>query len=390
MTWSGPFHAEAWSGWPDGWGTPWMEASPSSSTFFGYGADDPGGYMRRISTVMTCVDRNTRALATFPVYGLKRRQPIDLPTWYSLSPEPMLYPDWVAFMKAAGNSFQLWGECVLWALARFADGYPARFAVLDVSRTHLDEDGELWLNGTTHLEREDLCRIPYQVVASSPRGVGPLQWLGRHLVSADALEQYATQIARHGVSAVLRHPQRLTAQQSDELKAQWMTARRSSLGAPAVLSGGVEYDTLSMSPKDMALLDLKVFDLQMIAAAFGLPAYLVNLDQPGGFTYANANGLFLYHWRSTLLPMAQSFSGAMSQWLLPYGTVMEFNPDRYIQPDLPERAGAYQTLQGIVDETGRAMTAAEVRVAERFEPQTEPVGQVQLTAIDGMIGAVRN
>jgi HK97 family phage portal protein len=386
------FHAEAWAGWPAGWGTPWMEPQPREWTFFGYGAEDPAGYLRRVSTVMTCVDRNSRAMSSFPVYGLKNRQPVDLPMWYSTSPEPMLYPDWTAFMKAAVNSCLLSGECVLWAIARYADGWPMRFAVVDTGRTHVDDEGEMWLDGSLRLEPDDVCRIPYQVLANTlwARGVSPLQWSGRNLVSAAALEQYSTEIATSGVSAVLRHPQRLTAKQSDDLKAQWMEARYSWPGAPAVLSGGVEYDVLSLSPKDMALLDLKVFDLQMIAAAFGLPAYLINLDQPGGFTYTNANGLFMYHWRSTLLPLAQSFSGALSNWLLPYGTVLEFNPDRYIQPDFPERASAYKTMNSIEDETGRAITAAEVRVAERYAAQTPAdEGEVQLVSVDGLIGAER-
>ena len=347
---------------------------------FGYGRHSPGGYLRRVSTVMTCVDLNTRQLASFPAYGVRDRQPFALPSWYA-TPEPELYPDWSAFMKAAGASYYLAGETVLWATARFTNGRPARFVALDPAQLYRDPDGT-WYIGTSdagiELRREDVCHIPYQLLPGvrSRRGIGPLMWAARHVVSAVELDAYAAAIARYGVWAVLKHPDELEEGQAGELQAQWMAARYSSLGAPAVLSGGIEFETLTMTPKDMALLDLKFFDLEMIAAAMGVPSVLVNLPQNNGLNYSSTLMLADWHWRATLRPHAQTFSGAMSRWLLDEGSAIEFDPDRYVQPPLEERARAYSTLHGIEEQdedgsTKRALTIDEIRARERWAPYDE-------------------
>lgn len=374
--------AEAWSGWPApdvaAWSTPPLEDFGSSDVSggqwsgFGYGRMSPGGYLRRVSTVMTCADLNGRQLSSFPAYQVKGRTPSDLPSWYA-TPEPSLYPDWSAFMKAVSNSYWLAGEAILWAVDRFrSTGYPARFVALNPSRVRVDEDGEWWLNDQVHLERRDVCHIPYQVLPGRRRGVGPLEWSCSAVIDAAALDAYASKIAQYGVWGILKAPGELTAEQAAKLQMDWATARATNVGMPAVASGGIDYEQVTMSPRDMALLDLKWFDHQVIAAAMGVPAVLVNLPQSVGLTYQSTVMLADFHWRATLRPATSSIAGALSRWALPAGTGMEFNPDRYVQPDLESRALAYQTLFNIYDpETGeRAMTIEEIRQAERFAPAT--------------------
>ena len=378
--------AEAWSGWPTqdvaAWGTPPLEdfsggTSGGQWSGFGFGRFSPGGYLKRVSTVMTCADLNGRQLASFPAYGLKGREPVDLPSWYVNGPEPSLYPDWSAFMKSLCNSYWVGGEAILWCLDRYrSSGYPARFAVLHPGRVTQDDDGEWYLN-EQHLPREDVLHIPYQVVPGRRRGIGPLEWTASAVCDAAALDAYAAGIARYGVWGILTAPGELTEQQAADLKAQWAASRLDSLGMPAVASGGISYETVTMSPKDLALLDLKWFDHQVIAAAMGVPAVLVNLPQASGLTYQSTVMLADFHWRATLRPASQSIGSALSRWALPNGTSLEFNPDRYVQPDLESRARAYQTLFAIYDEsTGeRAMTVEEIRLAERF-PAFSRAGQL--------------
>ena len=57
----------------------------------------------------------------------------------------------------------------------------------------------------------------------------------------------------------------------------WVQGATSRNGAPAVLSGTLELETLTTSPREMALLELRIFDETRIAAALGVPPYLVGL-----------------------------------------------------------------------------------------------------------------
>jgi hypothetical protein len=57
----------AWEGWPVGWGTPrW---------------NGPTATARLVSTLWTCIDLNTRQLASFPIYGVKGVSVVPLPEW---------------------------------------------------------------------------------------------------------------------------------------------------------------------------------------------------------------------------------------------------------------------------------------------------------------------
>ena len=394
--------AQAWSGWPDAsslgvgpapWDTPYMEPLTGGDMWggkgqwsgFGYGRQNPDGYLSRVSTVMTAVDLNSRQLASFPVYGTKNQAPVTMPSW-SMSPEPELYADWSEFMKVAVNTYQVMGEAVLYATGWASNGYPARFVALNPSQLTVDnETGAVYMGDEREpIPARDLLFIKYQ--AGPPplrRGLGPLRWVGQNLVSAAALESYAAGIATHGVWAVLKHPANLDRVQADELKAGWMASRAAWGAAPAVLSGGVEFEALSLSPKDMALLDLKTYDEQRIASAFGVPPFLVGLEQPGSMTYSNANSLFDFHWRACLRPMAATFAAAMSRWLLPRGTVMWFNRDEYVRPGLGDRAMAYRTLHEITDQANRpAITTDEIRIAEGLPPYGDELSTRHVEPVD--------
>lgn len=371
----GGWHAEAWAGWPGGWQTPWLESGTDDWSGFGYGRQDPNGYLGRVSTVSTCVDLNSSQLASFPVYGVDGNFTEDLPSW-SINPQPGVYADWSDFMMAAANALYLDGEVFIWATDHFANTFPATFVAMPTAQMDikLDEFGVLqYYHDGELLRRRDVLHIRYQVAAGHLHGISPLQWLGRHLVSASALERYATNIALHGVAALLKNPANLNAGQRNDAKNAWMTARAGNPAAPAVMSGGWEYEQLTLNPRDMALLDLKVFDEQHIAAGMRVPPFLVGIESPGGsMVYQNVSQLADHHWRVGLRTVAKKFATAMSLWALPGRRRMEFDRDEYIRPGFGERATAYATMHGIVDEEGNhAMEIPEIRVSERLLPKKD-------------------
>jgi phage portal protein BeeE len=183
--------------------------------------------------------------------------------------------------------------------------------------------------------------------------------------------RYAQQfVAGGGIpTSILTHPDELTSKQSSDLQAQWVQARMSSVGEPAVLSGGVTYEAISANPKDMALVELSQLTESRIAVLLGVPPYLMGL--PSGadqsMTYTNASGLFDYHWRAGLRPKAQAVMSALSEWSLPRGAAVELNRDAYVEPEPYQRAQTAQILNNIRDPQGNpALTVDEIRAAERF------------------------
>lgn len=367
-----PPEAQAWDGWPVGWAVPWTN---QGTTLAG-----------RVGTVFACVDLNGRVLSTMPPYLVRGTTPIPPRSWLK-NPEPERYADWSEFVKQVVNSLQIRGEAFLWTTARYADGWPRRFIALNpdfISVDLVDGNIEYRLGGAV-LDSDDVLHLKYQTYPNDLRGHGPLEACATNLVGAAAMEQYAANLASKGGVpwGVLRHPANLTGTQASDLQSAWTRAAGRRDGAPAVLSGGVELEMLTLSPKDMALLELRVFDETRICSVLGVPPFLVGLPQPSGLTYANATSLFDFHWRGTLRPMAQSIANALSLWALPGDVRIEFNRDEYVRPEFGERVTAYSTLFGMVDPaTGaRAITIDEVRALERLSPpSSEPAVDEDLLA----------
>jgi HK97 family phage portal protein len=359
---------QPWAGWPVEWQVP-----PWGSEFSGYGYgrhNNPAN----VATAMTCVSLNSRQLGSFPVYGMRGEDRFTLPQWAE-NPEPEMYSSWVEMMHEAANSLYLRGEVFTYVTGRFHDGYPSRFVVVPADTVDVTfEDGRrrYEIDGR-EIARRDICHVKLQGMAGLLRGISPLQWVSRSIVTSGALETYASDLAaRGGVPwAVITVPGYPTEDQVIEARGRWLAARFDSHGAPAMMSGGAKIESLTLSPRDMALLELREFDERRICAAFGVPAHLVNVAMADGMTYTNSTDLFEAHWRHELRTLADAIAKAWSLWLLPLGKRLEFNADRYTQPPLAERMSAYATGHGIQDGDGvRVITAAEIRSAERLGPGT--------------------
>ena len=153
------------------------------------------------------------------------------------------------------------------------------------------------------------------------------------------------------------------------MRENFVDARLSAMGAPAVLSGGVTLNSLSLSPQAMSLLELRQFDEARIAVLLSVPPTLMAL--PTGdksMVYRNAEGIYDFHWRAYLRPKAATVMEAISNWALPSTQSIELNRDEYVRPSFTERVTSYSTMFAIFDPTTgqRAMTIDEIRTAERL------------------------
>src|SRR6185312_14968726 len=261
------------------------------------------------------------------------------------NPEPRLYAGWGEFMVQAVLSILTRGDLYVagteWNLDTLL---PSRFMVVDPDRVTCtfapDGSTRQYLVNGEEVYPADLTHVRYLTAAGWPTGLSPLQAAAGNLRSAAALERYGADIADGGGIpwGTLTSDNRLTQRQIELARYEWLTAAQNRRGAPAILGNGLKLETLTISPRDMALLDLRVFDEQRIAAAFGVPPFLIGLPQPEGLTYANATSLFDFHWRGMLRPLSRKITEALSAWALPRGRKLHLNSGDYVQPPLAERA----------------------------------------------------
>jgi HK97 family phage portal protein len=96
-----------------------------------------------------------------------------------------------------------------------------------------------------------------------------------------------------------------------ELEESFEGARNA--GRPMLLEGGLDWKSMSLSPRDMDFLEAKNAAAREIALALGVPPMLLGI--PGDNTYANFQEANRTFWRQTVLPLVKRTAQALSGWL---------------------------------------------------------------------------
>jgi HK97 family phage portal protein len=362
---------QPWSGWPAEWATPNWNGQVAALT----------------DTAWLCVDLNASILASLPPYLVGAADTLNA-DWLR-NPDPDMYSSWDEFAKQLFWEFQL-GEVFVLASARYSTGWPARFYVVPGWTVDVDfgRDGRRRYKVGDEDVTADILHLRYTSTVDDTHGHGPLEAGAGRVVAAQMLSRYGAQLASNGgiPSSILRHPEELTADQAMDLQAQWVQARISAIGEPAVLSGGVMWEATQLSPKDMALLELSQWNESRIAVLLGVPPFIVGLPSGGdAMTYSNVTSLFDYHWRAGLRPKAEMVMNGLSAWALPRGTRVELNRDAYIAPEPLVRAQIAATLHAIQDPLGNpAITVDEIRAGMRIDDVVQAEEAAPTTG--GMLG----
>ncbi len=84
-------------------------------------------------------------------------------------------------------------------------------------------------------------------------------------------------------------------------------------GRPLLLEGGLDWKSLSMSPKDMDFIEAKHASAREIALAFGVPPMLLGI--PGDNTFSNYMEANRSFHRGTVVPLANRLLTALVNWL---------------------------------------------------------------------------
>ncbi len=109
----------------------------------------------------------------------------------------------------------------------------------------------------------------------------------------------------------------MTNEQFDRLRSELDRNYQGALnaGRPLLLEGGLDWKTMSMSPKDMDFIDAKHAAAREIALALGVPPMLLGI--PGDNTYSNYQEANRVFWRQTVLPLVSRTLKALAGWLGP-------------------------------------------------------------------------
>jgi HK97 family phage portal protein len=331
------------------------------------------GMPESIGAIDRCLQLNAQQVATMP---LRYRHAQDVggyePLWVH-DPDPAWYPNGIGdAMFAAVWSIYAHGEAFLWATSRYESGQPRTWTVLDALTMHVEARGGIrrYSSNGHDLAADDVLHIQRNPHGQL-RGTSALAAWWASIESLYQAESYAADFYQStGVNRVaLKSSRRLDAAQAAAVQTQWVEAVSKRFGAPAILPPDLELlETLSVSPKDLLLMESREWDTRQVAAAFGVPAILLNIAIEGALVYQNPQQLAELWWRTELMPVAVKIARALSRWL-PRGHWVEFDPGQAVRPDLGTMVQIYS--RALAD---GAVTAEEYRAAV-FDLGPLPAGE---------------
>ncbi|MPZ14276.1 MAG: phage portal protein [Chloroflexi bacterium] len=354
-----------WDGWPADWNLPNWHGSR---------------FNELIDIAWACLDINASVLSTMPVIRQRAGTVLSPKTWMA-NPDPLIYTSWEEFAKQLFWDFMC-GEAFVLVTEWTWDGAPLRFRVVPPMHMDVTVRGgtrEYRLGGPSGrlLEPGEVLHVRYKSTTMGARGVGPLESAGGRMLTAGVLAKYTREIAETGGISVqtLETDQELEPEEADAVAERWIASRMKKLAVPPVLDRNLKLqDHRSVTPRDLAMLEISQFTEARIAVLLGVPPFLVALPNASGggesLTYQNVGQLFTFHDRASLRTKAQHVMAALSYWLLPRGQKLELNRDEYTRPPFTERATAWVALV----EAG-IMTVEEVREAERLAGDPDQPGE---------------
>lgn len=133
-------------------------------------------------------------------------------------------------------------------------------------------------------------------------------------------------------------------------------------GRPLLLEGGLDWKTLSLSPKELDFIEAKAAAAREMALAFGVPPMVLGL--PGDNTYSNYQEANRAFWRQTILPFIQRLQKSFAVWLTPQFGALDIKPNLdSIDALAAERAAEWARIGG-----ADFLTQDEKREAAGYAP----------------------
>src|SRR5262245_13293209 len=297
----------------------------------------------RVWTANRCIQLNSQQVSSMP---LRFHGSGIAPAWVA-NPDPAWYPNGIGdAVFSAIDSMYRWGDAFLYVSARYTDGYPSAWTVLDASnvtvgsergqRTYRLGNSELNPANVVQVSRDPRGKLKgtsaIQSYASQAWGLVAASDLGRLMMQSD-VPQYA-----------LKPKRKITETQATGIQEQWMAKAATRRGAPWIIPPDLDLEKLSFSVADLMLLEAQQFNAQTIASAYGVPALFLNLSLEGGLTYQSPAMLGEHWWRFELRPMAFQLSRALSANMLPRGNFVEFDARQTLAPTFKDLVDAWATL----------------------------------------------
>ena len=222
-----------------------------------------------------------------------------------------------SYLELTGNSY--------WEIVKNERGRPAELYLLPPNNITILKDPQFFIKGFQYeVNQKKIVFSPDEILfyryfspTSSYYGTSPIQ----SIQLASETDLYAQAFNRNFFkndstpSGIFKTEKTLGRQVYRRLKHQLITLRRGVKNAhkDILLEGGISYDKIQLSPKDMEFLRQREFSREEICAALGVPPAIVGIFRYAN--YANAEMQERIFYQKTILPKVSDFEEKLSIYI---------------------------------------------------------------------------
>lgn len=346
----------------------------------------------RVTAVYACVGLISGSFASMPCPVYQRtpdaREAVDdHPYWWLLNESPA--EGWTAasFWEFVVASFLLGGDGYARILRpSFVSNQASGFEPIHPNRCKayrlasggtayraLDDKGR-----ETILNPADVLHFP-NVGFDGLKSMSTIRYAARNAVSlAMSADEYSNAFFRNGARPdfVLKGPvgQKLSTEAVDALRLQWSRRYGGVYNAhmPAVLTGGMEVEQLTMTAEDAQLISTRGMQVEEIARAFGVPPFMIGHNEKttswGSGVEAMGTAFVKYTLARHLARVEQEVNRKL--WPSRAKYFVEFNTAGLERGDFKTRMAGYRAGLGRAGEPAW-MRVNEIRKLENMAPDDE-------------------
>jgi HK97 family phage portal protein len=325
----------------------------------------------KLSTVYRAVNLISDSVAILPIDifqykdNWKFRQYNNL--YYLLNVQPNAYMSAFTMKKLIIQYLLLQGNAYI--LIRRTGTEITELMLLDAAKMVVSiSNGDVvyTYNGGTVIPKDDIIHI-LNYTSDGITGYSTISYASMCLTGAYAAEEHSNNFFSKGasLSGILRPLPGVTLNSDKAKKAKdsFMASLDSSLGGNSgsivVLDSGLEYQPITVSPKDAQLLESRQFNIVQIAQYFGVSPTLL-FDYTKGTSYSTVEQSNLAFLSQTLQPILEKIEGEMYRKLftrIDYDfTDLRFDVTNLLRMDATTAASYYSQLF-----TMGALTVNEIR-----------------------------
>lgn len=340
-----------------------------------------------IGAVYACVSIIGGALAALPFHLFKRvdggRERFDHDLWWLFNES--LHPNWTAASawSFAAQSIALKGDG-FWRIRRLRESqnidhikslepyHPDRVSIIDSNGMRvyrvINTDGTV-----DNVDPSDMLHFP-GIGYDGKRSITPIRAALRPAGGiALAADEYAGSFFRNGARPdfALKTAGKLTDDAAQLLRSTWAQRHGGASNAhlPAILTGGLEVQQLTMTAEDAQLLATRQFQVQDIARIFGVPPHMIGYTEKSTSWGSGIEQMSIGFVRYTLRRYLDAMAQEINRKIWPKSRIYfgEFNTDALLDGDSKAQAEYFAKGLGGPGSQGW-MTINEVRRLKNLKP----------------------